>query len=477
MKAPLTLTARLLAVVITLTALTVALIATATALVTRASLLNELDHKVSATVDRFVAGGPGEGVGLDRRESAGTLVAFFPPTESVSGPTAQGLVVGEGDEWGTTTELDDDQLSAVAEALEAEGPVTVRVAGLGRYRVEAATARNGTAVAGLSQSEADRTISNLVQLEILAALLGVGLAGGLGAVVVRRQLAPLREVAATAHRAKDLDLATGAVVLDERVPEHLTDTRTEVGQVGAALNALLAHVESSLSAREASERQVRQFVADASHELRTPLATIAGYTELAQRQPEAVAQSLDRVRTESARMAGLVDDLLLLARLDAGRPLASEPVDLSHLLVETVNDARMLAGEHEWRLVLPPEPVQAVGDADRLRQVAVNLLTNARLHTPAGSTVTVTVLPDGFSVQDDGPGFAPDLVAHAFDRFTRGDQSRARDGDRTGTGLGLSVVQAIVAAHGGRVDLSSAPGDTTVRVTLPTVSPPRPPRP
>jgi two-component system OmpR family sensor kinase len=163
-------------------------------------------------------------------------------------------------------------------------------------------------------------------------------------------------------------------------------------------------------------------------------------------------------------MTGLVEDLLLLARLDAGRPLVREPVDLSRLLMEAVNDARVVAPEHTWRLALPDEPVEVVGDEQRLHQVVTNLLTNARKYTPAGTTVTVTARADGFEVHDDGPGFAPEVAEHAFERFVRGDAARHREG---GAGLGLALVRAIVGAHGGTVALDSRPGDTTLAVTLP----------
>ncbi|MFB9763624.1 sensor histidine kinase, partial [Nocardioides kongjuensis] len=259
----------------------------------------------------------------------------------------------------------------------------------------------------------------------------------------------------------------GEIAIAERVPERLTDPRTEAGQVGLALNQLLDHVESSLSARHRSEQQVRQFVADASHELRTPLTTIAGYTELARRRGDAetTAVALAKVEEEAGRMTALVEDLLLLARIDAGRPLAAEPVDLTRLLLEAVDDARVIAPDHRWRIVLPDdgEPVETTGDEHRLHQVVTNLLTNARKYTPAGTTVTVTVRPDGFDVHDDGPGFPPDLVDTAFERFTRGDASRHRS---DGIGLGLALVQAIVSAHGGSVTLHSVPGDTLVSVRL-----------
>jgi two-component system OmpR family sensor kinase len=289
---------------------------------------------------------------------------------------------------------------------------------------------------------------------------------------VRRQLRPLTEVAATAHAVAALPLAEGDIALTERVPDHLTDEHTEVGQVGAALNTLLAHVETSLEARHRSEQQVRQFVADASHELRTPLTTIAGYTELARRRSDddpdhsIVRTALGKVEEESARMTALVEDMLLLARLDGGRPLEREPVDLTRLLVEAVDDARVVGPDHRWQLELPddvPQPVEVTGDEQRLHQVITNLLTNARKHTPAATTVTVTVRPDGFDVHDDGPGFPADFVDHAFERFARVDQARERTG---GAGLGLSLVEAIVRSHNGTVALDSAPGGTTIAVRL-----------
>jgi len=341
---------------------------------------------------------------------------------------------------------------------------------------------------GLPTSEVDDTISRLVVWELGLVVAGTAAAGAAGALVVRRQLRPLREVAGTAHRVAALPLASGEIELAERVPERLTDERTEVGQVGAALNTLLAHVESSLHARHESEQQVRQFVADASHELRTPLTTIAGYTELARRRPDdlaTVGTALGKVEEESARMTSMVEDLLLLARLDAGRPLARDPVDLSRLLVEAVSDARVVSPDHRWRLDLPEESIEVTGDAERLHQVVTNLLTNAQKYTPAGTTVTVTATPGGFSVHDDGPGFPPGLVDNAFERFARGDASRTRGTDAThgaasgagvgsmtssgvSAGLGLSLVDAIVTAHGGTVSLDSHPGSTTLTVILPS---------
>ncbi len=374
----------------------------------------------------------------------------------------------EGASWSASTPLDAAQLAALA-GLDAGGdPQSVDLPDLGSYRVLVTDLPGGTVVAGLPRGEVRETVERLVQLELLTGLLGVLAAAGVGMVVVRRQLSPLREVAATAHRVAELPLASGEIEMAERVPARLTDERTEVGQVGSALNAMLDHVEQSLGQRHRSEQQVRQFVADASHELRTPLATIAGYTELARHRPETSSTALAKVETESARMTALVEDLLLLARLDSGRPLERRPVDLSRLLLEAVDDARVVDHDRSWRLSLPDEPITVTGDEARLHQVVSNLLANARKHTPPGSTVTVTgttgATGAGFTVHDDGPGFAPDLAPRAFERFTRGDAARTRGG----AGLGLSLVEAIVGAHGGAVTLDSRPGDTTIAVVLPS---------
>ncbi|WP_307861836.1 HAMP domain-containing sensor histidine kinase [Nocardioides sp. SYSU D00065] len=468
-RVPRTLTARLVAIAVLLVAATALAIATATTLAMKSDLDGQLDQRLRESLYLTVhaprgseePGGPGFDPGRDLlQQEEGAFVAVLPDEGE-----AVGRLRGERDRdsWGGVEDLGHDQLEALADIVS-DDVQTARLPELGSYRIAAYQADDGWIVYGLPRDEVNRTVAELVRLELLATLLGVLAAALVGTVVVRRQLAPLREVAGTAHRVAELPLASGEIEITERVPERLTDERTEVGQVGAALNTMLDHVESSLDQRHRSEQQVRQFVADASHELRTPLATIAGYTELARKRPEATGTALDKVETESARMTALVEDLLLLARLDAGRPLQREPVDLSRLLLEAVDDARVVDRERSWRLVLPDEPISVLGDEARLHQVVSNLLTNAHKYTPAGSTVTVTGTAGGFAVHDDGPGFAPDLAPRAFERFTRGDVARTRAG---GAGLGLSLVEAIVGAHGGSVDLASAPGDTTVTVRLP----------
>jgi len=489
---PRTLTSRVVAAAVLLVAAVAICIAAATTFGVREYLLDRLDDQVQRSAERSdndlalysqgivpgLTGGPGgdDGGQVDgprgpRIQDLGSLTAFL----DVSDRPDFGWVLGQGRAGqGESRQLDDDAIASLSD-VPADGRThRIDIDGLGSYLVVVSDLAGGTVVSGLPTSEVDAVVATLVRWE--AALITVGgvVALGVGLVVVRRQLRPLREVAATAHEVAALPLDAGDVEgLSGRVPMHLRDATTEVGQVGAALNTLLAHVESSLRARHRSEQQVRQFVADASHELRTPLATIAGYTELARRHPEdstAAATALTKVAEESTRMTALVEDLLLLARLDAGRPLANGPVDLTRLLLEATDDARVLAPTHHWRLDLPSESVEVMGDEQRLHQLVMNLLTNARKYTPPGSTVTVAIAADEGTacrtlvVADDGPGFPPELVDHAFERFARGDASRNREG---GAGLGLAIVAAIVAAHGGTVSLSSAPGRTVLEVSLP----------
>jgi two-component system OmpR family sensor kinase len=371
-------------------------------------------------------------------------------------------------------------LTAAQEAVLVKVPVdgaihTIALPDLGDYRVVAVKTREDlTVVTALPLEPINDTVLDLVGIEVAVVGAGVLLAVGVGALIIGVSLRPLRRVAATAGRVAELPLDRGEVALSVRVPEADTDPRTEVGQVGAALNRMLGHVANALAARQASETRVRQFVADASHELRTPLAAIRGYAEVTRRGrdevPPDVAHALRRVESESARMTTLVDDLLLLARLDSGRPLETEPVDLSRLLVDAVSDAHVAGPEHRWRLDLPEEAVTVPGDAARLHQVIANLLANARTHTPPGTQVTVALGPDGaggavFSVVDAGPGIAPELQTDVFERFARGDSSRSRAAGSTG--LGLAIVAAVVEAHHGTVAVSSRPGHTEFTVRLP----------
>lgn len=471
------LTTQLVASVVALFVVVTIVTGTATVLLMRHQLIAQIDEQVATQVDTLrreppyedrdgdgdgaypapcTRGGPGRGEGS-------VLVCL------VDGQ-ATGYVVRQGER----VALPSAALSAVADAGIAPAPRTVDVSGLGDYRMVALrTASGGTVVTGQPLAPATDATRSLLVVLGSASLAGLLATVAVGSWLIRRSLLPLRRVAATATQVSRLPLDSGEVALAERVPEEDTDPRTEVGQVGHALNSMLDNVAGALEARQRSESRVRQFVADASHELRTPLASIRGYAELSRREsepvPTSVRHALGRVESEALRMQGLVEDLLLLARLDAGRALEREPVDLTMIAMTAVGDIHAAAPEHRWRLDLPDEPVEVVGDEGRLRQVLVNLLANARTHTPAGTTVTTSLRrEDGevvLVVTDDGPGVPEELQPEVFERFTRGDDARNRAGGSTG--LGLSIVDSVVGAHGGRIELASRPGQTSFAVHLP----------
>lgn len=364
---------------------------------------------------------------------------------------------------------------------------------LGTFRIMCAQSESRTLVVGLSLAANNSTLIMLVALEGLIALVVITGATFIGRKWIRREMLPLGEVAATARNIGSQDLiAAPTVDTFDRVDSSIAQPGDEVGDVGFALNTMIDNVETALQARAESEQRLRQFVADASHELRTPLASIQGYTQLLQKGSADEELALSRIASESARMSGLVEDLLLLARLDAGRELASDPVDVIPLAIDAVSDAHAAGPDHQWSLDLPEIDDEAdfctsctvLGDESALRQVFANLVNNARIHTPAGTHVKVgvqtiagTASTPGFvrlSVADDGPGIAPELRATVFDRFVRGDTSRSRQG-KGSSGLGLSIVSSIAEALGGRVDVDTLcegegqPGEhgTTFSVILP----------
>ncbi|MCT9820590.1 HAMP domain-containing histidine kinase [Microbacterium sp. W1N] len=399
----------------------------------------------------------------------------------------QGLDGAYVDAQGSVHALTDDQLDQLG-ALTTQQPfLTVPIEGLGTYRLGIGTMSNGAPVAGgLPLTQVNATITQIISTTLMVTLVGLVALAGAIALIVRRSLRPLRAVADTATRVASLPLSEGEVSITERVPDDDTDEHTEIGRVGLALNTLLDHVDTSLSERQRNEERMRAFVADASHELRTPLASIRGYSELSlrgihqQREREGVdapadlltqttEASLERIQAQSLRMTRLVEDLLLLARLDEGTELVYGAVDLTRIAVDAVADAQALGTDHAWTLDVGDDPVIVAGDAGRLQQVAVNLLANARVHTPAGTHVTATVTTeDGTAVlrvHDDGPGIDPAVTDVLFERFARADASRARK--TGGTGLGLSIVKAIVTAHHGTIEVDSAPGSTTFTVRLP----------
>ncbi len=384
-----------------------------------------------------------------------------------------GVITSEG----ATADISSTAAAQLAAVPPTRTPVAMHLDGLGSYRVLALHAhRSGRVIViGLPTTIVDDTL--LWVLAMFCVVAAIALAGAIIACIwiIRRQLAPLSRLSAAARDVADLELDRGEVKLPTAIVAVDPDTvHTEVGQLGTALNRMLDRIAGALSARHASETRVRQFVSDASHELRTPLAAIRGYTELAQRKrddlPADVAHAVSRVESEAQRMTTLVEDMLLLARLDEGRPLERTQVDVSQLVVDAVSDAHATGPDHEWSLDLPEEPVLIVGDHARLHQVLANLLANARTHTPAGTSVVTAlgVTPTGdvrLTVADDGPGIPARLQPEVFERFARGDSSRSR---RMGsTGLGLAIVAAVIRAHGGHIELDSVPGDTKFVVTLP----------
>ncbi|MFI5885671.1 sensor histidine kinase [Streptomyces sp. NPDC051554] len=485
---PHTLRARLTAGLVVLLAVSCAAVGVAAVIELDGFLTGRLDQQLTEVGTQFPASLEHKGQTLTdhdaddrergdtRRQAPGTFGARL-----VDGTVTNAAVV-PADKDDTTTDLkvaltarDRRELAAVRVDGRAH---TIHLSSLGRYRVLAAAGRDGDVmITGLPLESVEATVHRLETVEAIVFGAALLIAGFAGALWVRWSLRPLSRVAATATRVSELPLASGEVTLPPRAPE--SDPRSEVGRVAAAFNRMLGHVEDALTHRHASEERLRSFAADASHELRTPVASIRGHAELALLHPDPVppkvTRALERIAAESARMGVMVDEMLLLARLDAGRPLERRPVDLTHLVLDAVADARAAGPDHRWTLELPEEPVTVTGDAHRLQQVLANLLANARLHTPVGTKVTVTVEAEAdggatrLVVHDDGPGVPTEVQPGVFERFTRADRRRTEGGGGIGggAGLGLSIVAAVTEAHGGSVTLESRPGSTTFTVWLP----------
>lgn len=465
---------RLVAGILILLALATGGIGLISAIALRSALIDQLDDELRATTARVEGGFEGR---------PGN------PRDGFAGPglPVGSLIVVITDEGTSAAYLDDDadvrtlseRQVRVFSTANLDRPATVRLPeGLGEFRVLGVELDSGaTVIVGLSMRDVTVTTARLgavITIVLIGALLAAAV---LGRGVVRVALRPLTRIRETATRVTELALDRGDVALADRLPALDTDPRTEVGQLGAAFTRMLEHVQSALDARQASEQKVRQFVADASHELRTPLAAIRGYSELTRRSghtvPDDIRHALSRIESESVRMSGLVDDLLLLARLDEGRELRHDPVDLGRVLIDAVADAQATSADHAWVVRVPETPVTVTGDQHRLHQVIANLLANARIHTPEGTRVTASLgTLDGralVTITDTGPGIPADVQPVLFERFARADTSRSR---ATGsTGLGLAIVSAVVGAHDGTVTFSSRPGETVFRVSLPLARP------
>jgi two-component system OmpR family sensor kinase len=464
----LSLRARLLIAVaaVALVGLVLADIATYTAL--RSFLVDRVDESLTAAHRPLIRSlfGP-----LDRSpgSDAGALASAAPGAYiELRAPDGSALVSqSTRGEFATSRPRLPDQVSGLGSSSDASATfftVDSR-GGNDEFRVRAERLPDDSVLmVALPLSDVNSTLHRLIWTEILvtaAVLLG---AVGLGLWLVRVGLRPLRNIESTAA-----NIAGGELSL--RVPQ--ADERTEVGRLGMALNTMLERIEDAFGKQRASEERLRRFVADASHELRTPVSAVGAYAELfergAQQRPADLARVLRGIRVETARMQALIEDLLLLTRLDEGRPLERQPVELVGLAGEAVEAAQTIGGD--WPVSIEAdEPVEVTGDRMRLREILDNLLANVRTHTPPGTQTTVRVRRDGdeavLEVADQGPGLAAEDAARVFERFYRADPSRARD--RGGTGLGLAVVAALIEAHGGRVELDTTPGSgATFRLRLP----------
>lgn len=430
--------------------------------------LTSATSRAQRSVERQGAGGPGLDITRPSGQAAGTLTLYFLDARTVVG----GVLAQDGDVVAVP-----DSSTQPLYGLRVDGATrTVDLGGdLGRYRVTAVSLGTAVLVVGLPMTPVYESVWKLFGVVLVVTALALLAATGVAAVVVRRSLRPLERVAETASSVARMPLERSDALDGVRVPD--TDPRTEVGRVGTAFNRMLGHIAGAMQARERSEQKVRQFVADASHELRTPLASVRGYAELTRRMgadlPQDVVYAMSRIESESLRMTSMVEDLLLLARLDEGREVQFADVDLTGLVLDAVNDAHAASPDHVIAVDVPDQPVVVPGDAARLHQVVVNLVTNARTHTPEGTRITVGIarVTDGvdLTVRDDGQGIDPEFLPKLFERFARADSSRSRSAGSTG--LGLAIVDAVVQAHGGRVAVASVPGDTVFTVHLPGTRP------
>lgn len=436
-------------------------------LTARAMLHQQVDQQLDAALTRQQRG-PGEG---DGNRPPGLDAPGMPLGTIVVIATADGTVYGSGIVEGGYSSVTVDAAHSLLAVGPDDGKSTVEVPGMGSYRVMAQDNGSARVAVALPLADAQRTLTWLSVLAAVITLVAIAGAALATRAVTTSTTAPLRRLSETAGEMSRLDLSRGDVALPAPVTSGDLTPNHEVGQLTEAFNLMLANVSDALSVRQSSETKLRRFVADASHELRNPLASIRGYAELAERADGADKEfALGRINAEATRLTSLVGDLLLLARLDAEATRQLRPVDVVEVALNAVSDARISGPDHIWQLRLPEEGFEVMADPGQLHQAVVNLLSNARTHTPAGTTVTTTVgIRDGWGcvvVADDGPGIPDDVLPRVFERFSRGDDSR-RHTEKPSTGLGLAIVQAVVTSFGGRATVESSPDHTEFTLWLP----------
>ena len=467
----LSLRARLLIGVISLVVLGILLFDVAMYLLFQGSLLSRVDNQLTqkSTLDSAVSvlqhdcrGGPGNGIST--AFPVNTVTELIRRDGSV---VACRVASGFGNQESSAAPVLPKELQTGGPDQPIH-PFTVPGTGeVEHYRVTA-WAENAfggqTVVFAIPIDDMATTLGQLLQLELFISIAVVGATALLAWLLIELGLRPLRRMGAVAG-----EIAAGDY---SRRVEPAT-AKTEIGRLGLALNAMLAQIETAFAQRTASERRLRRFIADASHELRTPLTSIRGYSEMLRRgadeSPEDSTLARRRIEEESVRMSALVDDMLLIARLDQGRPLDNKPVDLDAIARDAAADARAVAPQRDIKLDVPGSVV-VNGDDTRLRQVVGNLVRNALVHTPATSPIEIAVTTQNgtaeLSVADHGPGLKPEDRERIFEPFYRADASRSRDSG--GAGLGLSIVTAVVAAHGGHVRVKeTSGGGATFEVALP----------
>ncbi|WP_028709228.1 sensor histidine kinase [Propionicicella superfundia] len=470
-----TLGRKLVLQVAVLVALGTVLLGLLTSVTTYQVMVSELDDRLDSTFARITRDNPENGTqppGAGVGQQIGTVAVEI---DSTGTATAQGRLTDDG--W---VSLNGDDVTALMAARTTTAKQNADLPGLGLYRVRVSILPTGGAiVVGLPMKALTETMTTVVVTQAVLIIATVTISVLIARTIVVRSLRPLNRLAAAATTVSQLNLERGEVSIGTRVSEADADPHTEVGSVGKAFNLMLDNVENALAVRQESETRVRQFVADASHELRNPLASIRGYAELTRRDRDSntpdTRYALERIESESDRMSELVNDLLLLARLDTGPAIERSEVDASEIVINAVADARAAGPDHDWTFSAPDEPVFLAADGNRLHQIVANLLTNARTHTPAGTKVhtSVAATPETVEIRvtDDGPGIPPEILGRVFERFMRGEASRVRTSGSS-TGLGLAIVKAVVRAHGGTVGVESEPGvRTSFIITLPRSAP------